>query len=294
MFGEQRTGVLFGKLIEGQDPTPNELDNNFVSAIHKTTLDLNHFYSFLKEEVNLEEINSMKGSVAYEFHQQHLKTIISGTNIWDGQDCEESATIRIIVLTKYGANLSTQHNNERLVKISSRMTTSGKNEQNANYYLIAANGFLRKEYQTEEEQVDISVRKSKGGLEGIQKLINIQRHPGLLEDQYNMIKNTTSAEEFKTEELFVSTNLLCDGNSVETMMSSFEETKTNARIRQSRSGYVLLLFNGYILYSKLINAKYLKKGEGRIKLEFEARGILSKFDPIVQSKVSVVTKLMNL
>ena len=62
-----------------------------------------------------------------------------------------------------------------------------------------------------------------------------------------MIKNTTGAEELKTEELFVSKNLQCadlikkdsDGNSVEKMMSPFEETKTNSRIRQHRSGYVL-------------------------------------------------------
>ena len=116
-----------------------------------------------------------------------------------------------------------------------------------------------------------------------------------------MIKNTASAEEFKTEVLFDSTNLQCaglikkesDDNSVEKMMSSFEETKTNARIGQHRSGYVLPLFNGCILYSKLINTKHLKKGGDRIKLEFEARDIIYKFDQIVQSKVSVVTKLIK-
>lgn len=77
------------------------------------------------------------------------------------------------------------------------------------------------------------------------------------------------------------------------MMSLFEETKTNSIIRQKRSEYVPLLFNGYILYSKLINTKHLKTGGDRIKLEFEARGIISLFDPIVRSKVSVVTKLIK-
>ena len=50
----------------------------------------------------------------------------------------------------------------------------------AYYYLITANGFMSKEYQIKEDQVDkkidctdTSVRKSKGGLEGIQKLVNI-------------------------------------------------------------------------------------------------------------------------
>ena len=60
------------------------------------------------------------------------------------------------------------------------MARSGKNKHNSNYYLIAANGFMSKEYHIEEEQVDkeldetdTSVQKSKGGLEGIQKLANI-------------------------------------------------------------------------------------------------------------------------
>ena len=53
-------------------------------------------------------------------------------------------------LTKYGAHPSTQHNNEKLVKISSRMARTGKNEQNVNYYLIAANGFMSKEYQSKK------------------------------------------------------------------------------------------------------------------------------------------------
>ena len=34
------------------------------------------------------------------------------------------------------------------------MTRAGKNKQNADYYLIAANGFISKEYKIEEEQVD--------------------------------------------------------------------------------------------------------------------------------------------
>lgn len=52
------------------------------------------------------------------------------------------------VLTKYGAHPSTQHNNERLAKTSSRMARTRKNEQNTNYYLIAANGFISKGYKT--------------------------------------------------------------------------------------------------------------------------------------------------
>ena len=35
----------------------------------------------------------------------------------------------------------------------------------------------------------------------------------------------------------------------------------------------------------------MRQGRGRIKFEFDARGILHLFEPIVRSKVAVVTKL---
>ena len=40
---------------------------------------------------------------------------------------------------------STQHNNERLAKIAKRMQKTGKTKHIANYYLIAANGFIEKD-----------------------------------------------------------------------------------------------------------------------------------------------------
>ena len=49
----------------------------------------------------------------------------------------------------------------------------------------------------------------------------------------------------------------------------------------------------YLLFSKLINNEHLKQGGARIKLEFEARGILDMLEPIVQSKQLVVTKLIK-
>ena len=185
------------------------------------------------------------------------------------------------------------------------MSRAGKNEQNANYYLIAANGVM-KEYKMEEESVqeesditDTSVARTRGGSKGIVKLINIQRHLGHLEREYKKIQNNITAEKLKTEKLFVSNNLQSsdvikkdsDGISVEKMINTFEQIKTNSKIRQHRPGYVLPLFNGYILYSKLINTKHLRQGGAKIKFEFDARGIINQVEPIVQSKVAVVTKL---
>ena len=80
VFGEQRTGVLFAKLIEVQDPTPDQ-PKHYISNIHETTIDLSHLYLFSKEEAPLNEINLIKSSSAYDFHKDHITPIIGGTDI---------------------------------------------------------------------------------------------------------------------------------------------------------------------------------------------------------------------
>ena len=74
------------------------------------------------------------------------------------------------------------------------MARTGKNKQNANYYIIAANGFI-KEYKNEEETIDEEKtdtlsKKLRGDTEGIVKPVNNQRHLVDLEYQCNRIKNT--------------------------------------------------------------------------------------------------------
>ena len=60
------------------------------------------------------------------------------------------------------------------------MSRTGKNEQNANYYLIAANGFI-KEYKMKEgsvqegsDRTDTSVTRTRGGrYKGVGRLKNV-------------------------------------------------------------------------------------------------------------------------
>ena len=96
-----------------------------------------------------------------------------------------AVSIKHMVLTKCGSHPSTQHSNERLVKISSRMARTGKTEQSANHYLIAANGFIREQHN--EPSNDIVVNEEEGEVNsntvgstrirgvstGITKLVNI-------------------------------------------------------------------------------------------------------------------------
>ena len=112
------------------------------------------------------------------------------------------------------------------------MAKIGKTEQTANqYYLIAANGFM-KEYRKEEikqvdgddvavdEEIDgdditveegavetngISIR-TRDVNKGIAKLVNIKPHLLHLEKAYTNIKKKKTVEEFKSEVKFVSEN----------------------------------------------------------------------------------------
>ena len=49
-FGQQPTGFIIAKLIEGVTPTENELCM-YNSKVHKTYIDLNELCEFLKKEV---------------------------------------------------------------------------------------------------------------------------------------------------------------------------------------------------------------------------------------------------
>ena len=60
VVGDQITGVIFARLVGGKDLTPTEVQQ-FVSKIYKTTIDLQHLYSFLMAEALLTEIQKIKG-----------------------------------------------------------------------------------------------------------------------------------------------------------------------------------------------------------------------------------------
>ena len=84
-----------------------------------------------------------------------------------------------------------------------------------------------------------------------------------LEREYAKIQQHLAFKEFREEE-----NLVCkklknadiikrekDTQAKDTMMETFEETKTNFRVYLLHPGYVHSVFNGYILYKKLICKK---------------------------------------
>ena len=102
------------------------------------------------------------------------------------------------------------------------MTRTGKTEQIANYYLIAANGFIKEhlnedkleqgvvDESDDDDDDDINGRSysTKGGVsKGILKLVHNEQHLLQLEKEYADIKDQKTAQEFKQEHMFVSVKL---------------------------------------------------------------------------------------
>ena len=159
---------------------------------------MNDFYGFLKNEVPCNELLAIRSDSAYSFHKNHIRLVISGLDLWN-HESPQATTVRHIVLTKYGSLPSTQHNNERLVKISLQIARTGKTGQSANHYLISANGFIRDcpnepsndTVVNEEEEDGTSNTVERTRMRGISKrttkLVNIKHHLYHLEQDYSKV-----------------------------------------------------------------------------------------------------------
>ena len=94
--------------------------------------------------------------------------------------------------------------------------------------------------------------RKQGISKGIVKLDHNEQHLMQLEREYAKIQQQITFKEFREEE-----NLICqklknadiikrekDAQAKDTMIETFEETKTNFRVNLLRPGYVLPVFNG--------------------------------------------------
>ena len=81
-FGEQATGLIIVKLIEGLTPIENELIE-YDSLVHKTYIDMNDFYKFLKQHAPCNEVLSIRSTSAYTCLQHSYRT----KQLLDTKDC---------------------------------------------------------------------------------------------------------------------------------------------------------------------------------------------------------------
>jgi hypothetical protein len=90
------------------------------------------------------------------YHRNSIELLATQTiDIWDrASDNQTAHLIRKKALLEHAAHCSTQHNNERLVKLGALMASTGKSEIMAGVFAVASNDFMTEFHDSEEEQED--------------------------------------------------------------------------------------------------------------------------------------------
>jgi hypothetical protein len=141
VFSEWQTGQAVAQFLKGGEPA---LSAPFFSALHGREIDCEQFFKFLQDEVPLTVLEELRSDPAVAFQQDAIDEIaVSGLNIWDRTTPNALAHLfRQRALQEYAAQASTQHNNERLVKLGAQMASTGKGEIMASIFAIASNDFM--------------------------------------------------------------------------------------------------------------------------------------------------------
>jgi hypothetical protein len=116
---------------------------------------------------------------------------VSGLDIWNTSTTNRHANsylLRKSALHAYAAHASTQHNNERLVKLGALMASTGKSEIMVLVFVIASNDFMQEyhktrqepanqpaEAQTAEDDNNGPQRRKRGNRSRKKKLFDLQR-----------------------------------------------------------------------------------------------------------------------
>jgi hypothetical protein len=151
VFSEWQTGQAVAQFLKGGEPS---LSAPFFSELHGREIDCQKFFKFMQDEVPLTYLEKLRSDPAVVFQQDAIDEIaVSGLDIWNKANTiithPNSHLFRKRALQEYAAQASTQHNNERLVKLGAQMASTGKSEIMASIFAIASNDFMQ-EYHEQE------------------------------------------------------------------------------------------------------------------------------------------------
>ena len=202
VYAEQPTGQAIAQLLSQQDNLPPITTQTFISKIHDREIDVVKFSKFLKDEISEESLQILQGSPVTIFHRNTIELLATQTiDIWDRTSDNPTAyLIRQEALLEHAAHCSTQHNNERLVKLGALMASTGKSEIMAGVFAVASNDFMteyhdsesneshedsdneeqtadnnRDNEQTTEPMEDEPTRRKRGNFRGKKKLFDLER-----------------------------------------------------------------------------------------------------------------------
>jgi hypothetical protein len=195
VFAEWQTGQVVAQVLKGGDGLPS-LSAPFFSKQHGCEIDCEKFSKFLTDEIPLTVLEKLRTDPAIISNQNAIEQIaVQGLDIWDvaKPTNQNTALLQTHALRSFAAHASTQHNNERLVKLGALMASTGKSEIMASIFAIASNDFMQeytdKEEETHQEEPanqpaeaptgadndDGPQRRKRGNRSGKKKLFDLQR-----------------------------------------------------------------------------------------------------------------------
>ena len=307
IYSEKNIGILAIRILQREQPVQSELNKNYHSNIHNETINLKQLYHFWTDNIENDELELMCEGCVFSSHKQDALKIIGGLDIWNNNS-ETAKTIRQTASRCYGAHPSTNHNNERFVKVASRMASTGKQEKMANVYFIASNDYCLQNLQEEinnksnqidniasnelsydEKENDNIFKKKRIYLNKTEKLssmiqiTNSKLKDNDLANKY-MINNhiDIEAERKNISNLFLSDThslkMKAVNKEVQAILESNDDTATynNDDIDDLDFTVIPPLFNGFLQINKFCSAKNVISGI--VKKEFSARELSSLFE----------------
>jgi hypothetical protein len=309
VFSEWQTGQAVAQFLKGGEPS---LSAPFFSALHGREIDCEKFFQFMQDEVPLTVLEELRSDPAVAFQQDAIdKIAVSGLNIWDRTTPNALAHLFCQrALQEYAAQASTQHNNERLVKLGAQMASTGKGEIMASIFAIASNNFKVKyhddthlqpanqpadapaeaETQPSAEEDDSPKQRNRGNNRGRMKLMDLERVVKRKKIQLATVASTLGPVEYRQRCKRIDTSLKSKEENLheksgkaksQKLLQHIDENKApNAQQRKQGEDLPPRLL-GFFLYSGL----GLKADVAQLEQELEAREVL--FD----RKLGVTKKL---
>jgi uncharacterized membrane protein YciS (DUF1049 family) len=282
VYAERKIAVIAIRMLTQTEPLESELTIDYESKIHNKIINLNSLYLFWRENISDESLTDMVNSDVFKDNNTEMNLIITHhIDVWEDKT-EIAALIRKKAMLVFASHPSTNHNNERLVKVASRMIKTGKKERSANSYFIAANGYTLEDFDINNNNNNINdIRKrtrlnlcqqTNAFIETTQNKINEYKDAC----EYMLLNNfPLKAEIFDVSTLLVSTDnnikIQMDKQKASTVVAATEDYNENARTK-FLGMEIPPLFNGYIEINKFCASKNIPSGI--VEKEFISRSIL--------------------
>jgi hypothetical protein len=287
IYAERSIAVIAIKILKKEDPSDQELDEAFESNVHNKIINLKSLYTFWKENITTNTLNGMINSYVFN-DQKHAINLIQQhqVNIYTDTTSQQAWCVSQFGLRSFGAHASTNHNNERLVKVATRMIKNGRKEKMANTYFIAANGFTNEEFEYAIYNEIASITPGINNNKKKRNRLNLQQKTlAIIQITNQKIVEYSQACEYMNsngmslsdEEANIRSLLYSEAENIKKTMDAVQATaiieasenyNENARTKY-RGMYIPPVFNDYYLTDKFCSTKNVNLGI--VEKEFRVR-----------------------